>query len=215
MRLTALLPAEGAPHDRDVIARSLLETMERLSHAHDRRVTATHEAGHVVMCELKGVEIRRASIEPELGHTIEWGHVLLRHTTPALPSRSDAERIRAEEELLVLAAGDVAESIAGYARDGANQAREVGIGSLALLYVDPQMSDEERHAFVAWIVASARRRLLAAWPRVCRVRDALLERTTLSGDDLKSLRESAPLGPTRHFTQDRVDRHAGGTDNAG
>lgn len=204
----------GADEARIAEALRLLTRWESLTCLQHRARTATHEAGHAVAAVLAGEELLSVSIAPSLGVRIAYGTTLLRRVAPATPARPEADRWRAEVELSVLAAGDVAEHIAGLVPHGDHDnEREIALGALALLFVEPRMSDGERVAFLAWISARTRRQLEDQWPWVCRVRDALLARTTITGADVDALRHpspddgappspSGPPGPPAHEDND-------------
>jgi hypothetical protein len=70
----------------------------------DLAVTATHEAGHVVMAHMLGVGVRRVALLPAGGGVTE-----LDALDPADPSS-------ARRALILLAAGDAAEAVCGPAR---------------------------------------------------------------------------------------------------
>lgn len=199
--LALLATAEGTPASPERVLRALhwFDRWERMLRSQDRYRRAIHEAAHAVIGRLVAATVSSVTIAPELPADNPVGSLgrcrfdSLEDFAPVGAQQHERERLLAERWLLILAAGDAAEELAGYPTSEERQfGQEVSLGALILLYVDPRMSDEERRAFVAWIHAGARRRITEAWPWICRVREALLAHETIAGDVVDALRHPSP-----------------------
>lgn len=145
----------------------------------NREATAYHEAGHVVVALLEGLEIEYATIKAS-GHRA--GHVKLRGKT----RRTTASRLKLEGLIIVALAGDIAQrrfaprssrswQTTGDRRDAVDMALSIcGSG-------------ESATAYLAWLTIVTRDLVHGRWDCVERVAEALMQSVNLSGDELWEL----------------------------
>lgn len=177
-------------------ALKFLDEWERREALTARERVAYHEAGHAVMARLSGSEVYDVSIvgDPAMQSLGRCRRSRLT-LAPVVGSRvTSADRHLVDGELLIVAAGPLAERIKGFADDGTGAA-EIQIGGNVLLFLESEMGDSERRAYIAWILARAEAQLRANWPWVERVAQALLADRQIDGPQFNHLSPPSALLP--------------------
>ncbi len=180
----------------------------------DLQATAYHEAGHAVVAWWLGVGIRRATIIPDKSDNSR-GHVLNHSLRPStyegieLADPFDTSRLRAEKRVMVSMAGEMAQrrfnphSVRFY---HASSDREYIIGVLEryAIWRDGIRDTRPHHKLLQGWTEMILSRL---WYVVETVANALLERRTLSGKDLRAVMLKAkPKGNSAELMVPRRER---------
>jgi hypothetical protein len=171
------------------------------------RQTAYHEAGHAVADHVFERKVRRVTIVPNLkdqtlGTCDRYPRpALLKELEGCFTSWSPAKtQYEIENEIVALYAGPEAEKRVRrgrYNHDGAHSDYK-RVSEIAL-HVYPQ--DDKRIAFLRWLRLCARDLVTARWPQIERVAEALLERRTLTADDVCRAAEALLTGTGRPAAQ--------------
>jgi ATP-dependent Zn protease len=157
--------------------------------------TAYHEAGHAVVAFFMRHRIEFATIKPTaeyqgLVKSKPRGKLDLDSATPAM-------RIKLEDVLIMLLAGDIAQRRFA-PRSSRNWQTTEDRQTAADLALSICGTGESATAYIAWLTIRARDIVHGRWSLVERVANALLERETISGEDIRTL--ILPPNPTRTIT---------------
>jgi len=150
--------------------------------------TAYHEAGHAVIMAHHGWAIDNATIAPGdgyLGRVVYAKHRLQRVKRDLdilkFESVTLLIRERIEIHIMVLFAGEIA------AKHRKGQKRTQWYGSDAYLFdmlLSLSGSEDEASAYGQWLYLRTHGLIRRHWPSIIRVADALLEKQTLTGDEV-------------------------------
>jgi ATP-dependent Zn protease len=166
--------------------------LERKAKQPTRPLTATayHEAGHAVASRDLGLGVRRVTIKPNpktgTGGICKAGSALKRRHNPESDD-GDRNRMRMECDVVALLAGQEAEAHfrGRYNFGGARVDRE-GANDLLSYFVSPGRGpQEEFRTYFKLLRLRTRRLVLHRWPMIQEVAKRLLERETLSGDEVE------------------------------
>lgn len=146
---------------------------------------AYHEAGHAVIGQKLGVPVRRVSIEPTEAYR---GMVLIDDPVRGIKDgdeTSDRARLRVERTIIVRLAGPVAQRKhrpSSWRRyHGSDDYR--GLAGLAACFYDGETLD----AFIRWLELRTQDLVEIHMSAIDRVAQALLERKTLTSDEIKEI----------------------------
>ena len=149
-----------------------------------RAATAHHEAGHAVVAVLFSFNVEYATIRPNgitVGHVKCWprGRLDLDSGTPVMTRKM-------EQLVTVILAGDIAQRI--YSPRSSRTWQTTSDRSAATdIALAKCGSSESATAFISWRTIVARDIVKGRWPIICKVAAALLDRETLSGDELRQI----------------------------
>ncbi len=162
-----------------------IEKSRRLMTPAMKRVTAYHEAGHAVICRRERVPVTRLTIRPD-GYAL--GGCTFDH-----PDMDCHGRIR--QQVRIAMAGQIAERLSraewpkrmpDYSKPGYGSDLKL-IERGKLLPECIFRSDDANTAWRRWQWTCVRDVLHEFWPQVVAVAEALLERETLSGDEVSAI----------------------------
>lgn len=164
-----------------------------------REDAAYHEAGHAVAAVVQGLEVQRATIAAD--HE-EWGCVEVAPVEDDFsPEWDPPEKVKEvlEPRLVTLLAGRVAEELrAGGVALSETDESDWGDRQAVVEFADCLAGGpEQTQTLVDSLIERARELLIENWPAVAAVAQALLERETLSGEEVAAAigpRNSAGLG---------------------
>lgn len=154
-----------------------------------REATAHHEAGHAVMAFLLGHKVRSVTIVPGATPDGEQYQGMV-HSTPRgrvdFYSNTPAMRIKIEHVIMVTLAGDIAQRKfrPRSSRTWHASADRTTAADMALSLCG---SGEQTSAFLAWLHIRTRDIIHDRWRVVKSVAAALLERETLTGEELRQV----------------------------
>jgi ATP-dependent Zn protease len=152
---------------------------------HSRRLQATahHEAGHAVAAWRKGLRFKHVTIEPNaeagsLGHLL---HSSAKWFNPEI-DQSDRAILHAERHIITAFAGQIAEAkfLGRRVRYGMKRDNEGAVD----LGIRMCGSSEVREAYLRYCFLASRNLVDANWKAIEAVAEALLERRTLSQEDV-------------------------------
>jgi hypothetical protein len=154
------------------------------------RLTAIREAGHAAMAMHQGIAVRRATIRPS---DVALG--MVEHYPIGEWFRPDIEidgrtRNRIEKTILVLWAGTLAEEIIGGCE---HPEGEEDIENIVRLSSHIVSETEEQEAYIEWLRLRCRNwvRLPFVARSITALADALLERQSLTGSQLRDVSRAA------------------------
>jgi len=165
-----------------------------------RRATAYHEAGHAVIGEALGVHMKTTSIVPGEGFD---GQVRFRRVLRASDldgsGNGDRTRLRIERQIMVSYAGEAAQR-----RHRPRSVRPHHYQSDYQIIADLLRSlwapGPSADAFAKWLALRTAEMVALHWPQIKRVAAALMERGSLSGEEVRE----AMWGPQRAVDSEGV-----------
>jgi hypothetical protein len=158
--------------------------------------TAYHEAAHAVFHLKLGLRQGRVTIRPDesqgtLGHS-EFRRPKWINDSPATTREEQRLRLNAENEILSLLAGRIAQSkYAGRRIRWGHEFDYQTVTDLAFSFIsyDPDI----QHAFLAYCEKQAQANVDHWWPEIQAVAHALTERTTLTRREIEDVIAAIPL----------------------
>lgn len=149
----------------------------------NRQSTAYHEAGHAVVAFFNGFRIEYATIRRD-GDTAGMVKVKPRGKLD-IESASPVMRDKVERWIVMTLAGDIAQRkfASRSSRTWQTTADRLTATDLALSVCG---SGESATAYIAWLQIVAREIIEARWVFVERVATALLEKETISGNEIRA-----------------------------
>jgi hypothetical protein len=168
---------------------------------------AHHEAAHAVFHLKLGLRQGRATIKPDKSRG-ELGHAEMRrpkwiNDQPATVRDKQRLRLQAENEILALLAGRIAQSkYKGRTILWGHESDYGAVADLALSFIsyDPDI----HHAFLVYCEKVARASVDAWWPEIQAVARALVGRMTLTRREIQSVIAAIPPENfKRHYEQQR------------
>ena len=175
----------------------------------ERRETAHHEAAHAVTYFWYDVPFRKVTIRPDkkresLGHVAFTRRRLRWKYEPEGPVEERRRRLRMESEIVALYAGAWGEATlkGGMPEDGHAQDDEDAVALASRLFYET----EELDAFLRFCFLQARNfvRTPVRWVEIQAVAEALLERETLTRDQVRLVIADIPperFGEARQAAQ--------------
>ena len=161
--------------------------MNELTTSYDRRLTAIHEAGHAAVAMHVGIGIRRVTIAPTGAAQGKASHYPIGKWFQPDIEVTTRTRTRIERSIMVFWAGTLAEELIGGRAepDGATHDRDMIVQLATFICGDP----EETSAYIEWLRLRCRNLLQTPLVRraVDAITDALVERTTLRGTEIRAV----------------------------
>lgn len=158
------------------------------------QATAHHEAGHAVVAFLLGFRVTSATIVPGSDYA---GMVVYRPRGKVdLKSATAVMRIKAEDWIISILAGDIAQrrydprsSRHWHGTADRSHATDIALSLCG--------SGESATAYLAWLSIRTKDMVHGRWPIVEKIATLLLERKTISGDELRAAILPAPRQLTK------------------
>jgi len=154
---------------------------------------AYHEAGHAVIHWVLGIPQRHATIKPDPnGRSL--GHVEIRRPRwfrePRTPKEEERRRLYAENEILALLAGRIAQS--RYAGKRISWGFENDYQQVRNLVSVISYHNDVSFAFLKYCEKQTVRMVEANWPQIAEVAKQLMTHTTLDSSQIQHIIASIP-----------------------